>query len=158
MNIRQARPADAEGIVGLVNPVIRQTAITFTTEEKTIDGVAEVIRAGMPHFVACRDGEIIGYACYFQFRGGPGYRHTMEHSITLDKGARGVGLGRRLMTHLEDHARRNNVHSLFAGVSSENPAGVAFHRSIGFTEVGYLPQVGHKFGRWMDLVLLQKLL
>ena len=108
--------------------------------------------------MACDGDRIIGYACYFPFRSGPGYRHTKEHSIALLPEARGTGVGRRLMALLEDHARAREVHSLFAGVSGENPDGVAFHKAIGFAEVARLPEVGHKFGRWMDLVLLQKML
>ena len=62
------------------------------------------------------------------------------------------------MAALEDHAKAAGVHSLWAGVSAENSAGIAFHRSVGFAEVARLPEVGHKFGRWMDLVLMQKIL
>lgn len=158
MIIRQAVPEDAPGIAALVNPVIRDTAITFTDAEKTPEDIAEAIQASGRYFVACEDSRIVGYACYFQFRGGPGYRFTMEHSIVLNESVRGRGVGRKLMAALEGHARDHDVHSLFAGVSGENPAGVAFHRSVGFKEVGRLPEVGFKFGRWMDLVLMQKLL
>ena len=74
----------------------------------------------------------------------------------LDTRARGLGLGRGLMAALEDHARGRDVHTLWAGVSGENPEGVRFHRHMGFTELATLPEVGFKFGRWMDLVLLYK--
>lgn len=158
MILRPADTRDAPGIAALVNPVIRDTAITFTTEEKTASTLARAIRETGAYFVACDGPRIVGYACYFPFRNGPGYRHTKEHSIALLPHTRGTGVGRGLMTMLEDHARDNEVHTLWAGVSGENPAGVAFHKAIGFAEVATLPQVGFKFGRWMDLVLLQKYL
>ncbi|WP_417523365.1 GNAT family N-acetyltransferase [Marinovum sp.] len=158
MIIRPAEPLDAYAIVDLINPLIRNTAVTFTTEEKRSEDIAAAIRDTGAYFVACEGAMILGYACYFPFRSGPGYRHTKEHSIALSSEARGKGVGRRLMAMLEDHARAEGVHSLFAGVSGENPSGVAFHRAIGFAEVARLPQVGNKFGRWMDLVLLQKML
>lgn len=158
MMIRKAHAKDAKAITALANAVIRDTAITFTTEEKTETGMASAITESDAYFVACEGDAVLGYACYFQFRNGPGYRHTMEHSIVLDESARGRGAGRALMSALESDARNKGVHSLFAGVSGENPAGVAFHASIGFREIARLPEVGYKFGRWMDLVLMQKLL
>ncbi|WP_323763825.1 GNAT family N-acetyltransferase [Marinovum sp.] len=158
MILRPAEAGDAPGLCDLINPVIRNTAVTFTTEEKTTREIAAAIRDSGAYFVACDGTRILGYACYFPFRGGPGYRHTKEHSIALAAEARGRGVGRGLMALLEDHARAHQVHSLFAGVSGENPDGIAFHKAIGFAEVAWLPQVGHKFGRWMDLVLLQKML
>jgi phosphinothricin acetyltransferase len=100
----------------------------------------------------------VGFASYAQFRGGVGYRHTMEHTIILGPAARGRGLGRALMTAIEDHARAGGTHSLFAGVSAGNPEGRAFHAAMGFAETAVLPQVGYKFGRWLDLVLMQKFL
>lgn len=158
MIVRAAHPTDAKAICDLVNPVIRDTAITFTSAEKDPDDVARAIRETDAYFVAKDGGALVGYACYFQFRNGPGYRHTMEHSIVLAPQARGKGAGRALMQMLESHARDNAVHSLFAGVSGENPDGVRFHAAIGFREVARLPEVGYKFGRWMDLVLMQKIL
>ena len=160
--IRAARAEDAAAIAAIWNAVIRDSAATFTTLEKTPEGLAQDIadkaRAGHGFLVAESGGAISGFACYGQFRAGPGYARTMEHTIHLAPAAQGQGLGRALMTALCDHAAAAGAHSLCAGVSAENPAGVAFHRRIGFTEVARLPQVGFKFGRWMDLVLLQKFL
>ncbi len=163
MRIRAAQARDAATIAAIWNPLIRDTATTFTTTPRTPEGLAQ-------EFVACATegrafllaegeaGEVSGFATYFQFRKGPGYAHTMEHSIILAQGARGRGVGRALMTALCDHARGAGVHSLIAGVSAENPDGVAFHEAVGFARVARLPQVGRKFGRWMDLVVLQKFL
>jgi phosphinothricin acetyltransferase len=82
----------------------------------------------------------------------------MEHTIQLAPEASGRGHGRALMTAVEDHARAGGAHSMFAGVSGENPEGRAFHARLGYVETAILPQVGWKFGRWMDLVLMQKIL
>jgi phosphinothricin acetyltransferase len=82
----------------------------------------------------------------------------MEHTIQLAPGASGRGHGRALMRAVEDHARMGGAHSMFAGVSGENPEGRAFHARLGYAETAVLPAVGWKFGRWMDLVLMQKFL
>ncbi|WP_420860892.1 GNAT family N-acetyltransferase [Algirhabdus cladophorae] len=162
MKIRDANENDAAAIAQIWNPVIENTAATFTTDLKTAQGLAADFKAkaaaGHGFFVAQKEGALIGFATYFQFRGGPGYKHTLEHSVILAPEAKGQGTGRALMQHLISHARASGGHTLFAGVSSENPAGVAFHEAIGFQKVAQLPQVGRKFDRWMDLILLQKTL
>ena len=159
MIIRPATPDDAQAIADLVNPVIRDTSITFTIVEKSAADLAAAIKGAPGSFLVAEVAEqVVGYASFAQFRSGPGYAHTMEHSITIAPHARGQGIGRPLMAALEAQARTAGVHSLVAGVSAENPMGVAFHRALGFQQVAVLPEVGFKFGRWMDLVLLQKFL
>ena len=161
MIIRPALPADIPAILDLWNPFIRDTMVTFSSEEKTADSLSDMIaarrRAGQEFFLA-EDGALLGIATYAQFRGGNGYAHAMEHTIILSPEAKGKGVGRALMTHLENHARAGGAHTLFAGVSSGNPDGVAFHEKIGFTVVARIPEVGRKFDRWWDLVLMQKML
>lgn len=159
MIIRPARAEDAAQIVAFWNPLIRDTAVTFSNAERTADTVAADIVARGPAFqVAEHTGDIVGFATYFPFRGGPGYARTKEHTIILAPAARGMGAGRALMDALCAQAKAEGVHSMFAGVSAENPDGVAFHAALGFAEVARLPQVGRKFDRWMDLVLMQKFL
>ncbi len=162
INIRPAIPDDAKAIANLWNPMIRDSAVTFTSAQKTTSGLAQQIKdcnqEGRGFFLAEDSQGLMGFCTYFQFRGGPGYARTMEHSIILAERARGQGLGQKLMQTLIGHARNAGVHTLWAGVSGENPSGIAFHKSIGFTQIAVLPQVGRKFDRWMDLVLLQKFL
>lgn len=155
--IRPTRPEDATGIATIWNTIIRDTALTFTTAEKDLAALAASMPQ-QPYFVCEHDGVIAGFVTYSQFRGGPGYAHTMEHSIHIAAGFRGAGLGRALMTACEDHARTAGVHSMFAGIGSENPDGVAFHAALGYNHVARLAEVGRKFGRWHDLVLMQKFL
>lgn len=157
ITVRPARPDDAGAIVPIVNHIIDTTSVTFTTARKSEEDVAKAITdSDGAYFVALHEGRIVGFATYFPFRGGPGYARTKEHSIVLAPKAKGLGGGRALIEALCDHARAAGVHSLWAGVSAENPAGVAFHKAVGFEQVAVLPEVGFKFGRWMDLVLMRR--
>ena len=156
MIVRPAEPSDAEAIARIQNPVIRDTAITFNSKEKTPEMVRQAIRECRLFLVAEDDNALLGFASYDQFRRGVGYARAMEHTIVLVPEARGKGAGRALMQRLETHARAAGVGSLWAGVSGENPDGVAFHARLGFAEIARLPKVGFKFGRWMDLVLMRK--
>ena len=162
MTVRQAIPADADAIAAIWNPMIRHSAVTFNSVEKSADDIVEMTitrqTAGHGFWVAELNGDVVGFATYAQFRGGIGYAKTMEHTIILAPNAHGQGLGRGLMTCLEDHARGNGVHSMFAGVSSGNPDGIAFHAALGYKAVVTLSEVGYKFGRWYDLHLMQKFL
>lgn len=159
MILRPARATDAARIGAIWNPIIRDTAITFTSEQKSeADLVAMIGARGKAFLVAEIEAEVVGFASYGGFRSGPGYAHAREHTILLGEAARGHGIGRALMQALEAQARAEDVHVLVAGISGENPAAVAFHAALGFAEVGRMPEVGRKFGRWMDLVLMQKIL
>lgn len=159
MRLRRARAADAEAICAIANPIIRDTLITFTTEEKTPESVAAEIEArGPAYLVGEIAGRVLGFASYAQFRAGPGYAYCMEHTIQLAPEARGQGLGRALMERLATVAEENGVHALVGGISAANPGGLGFHAALGFAEVGRLPEVGYKAGRWLDLVLMQKIL
>lgn len=160
--IRQANAPDAPRIAPIWNHVIRETVATFNSVEKTEAEVAGIIQtrqaAGHAFLVAESNGAILGFATYDQFRGGIGYRRTMEHTILVAPHAFGLGLGRALMTAMEDHARQAGVHAMVGAVSAQNTDGRDFHLALGYLIVGRMPEVGHKFGQYMDLLLLQKIL
>lgn len=156
MILRAAIAADAEAITHILNPVIRDTAITFNSEERSPADIVQAIKTMPCYMVAEDDSGVLGFASYDQFRKGIGYARAMEHTIVLGENARGKGAGRALMNALTEHAKAAGVGSLWAGVSAENTAGVAFHTAIGFEIVATLPKVGFKFGRWMDLVLMRQ--
>lgn len=156
MIVRDATLQDAARLSAIWTPQILNTVVTFNSVPKTGEDVADMIAARPCFLVVERDGVVVGFASYDQFRGGVGYRHTMEHTIILAPEAAGRGAGRALMDRLMAHARATDIHSLWAGICAENTAGVAFHTALGFEHIAALPQVGRKFDRWMDLVLMQK--
>lgn len=160
MIIRPATPDDAAQIAGIWNLYIRETTVTFTTDEKSPADVIAYIEArqsgGMTVMVA-EDGEgVSGFAAASVFRSGPGYDRTRETSVMLGDGLSGRGRGRALMAAVEAHARNAGITALVAGISGENDAAIAFHARLGFQQVGLMPGVGRKFGRQLDLVLMQK--
>lgn len=160
--IRPARAEDAPALAALLNHWILNTAVTFNPVPKTETDILAMIvdkhAAGHAFLVAEDAGTVIGQASHGQFRGGAGYRSCMEHSISLLPGTPRRGVGRALLTAIEDHARIGGAHQMIAGISGENPDGQAFHARMGYRHLATIPQAGYKFGRYMDLVLMQKFL
>lgn len=154
--IRRATQSDATEIAAIWNHAIRETTITFNPVEKPESEVAALLGDATPCFVYEQDGAVLGFARYFPFRGGEGYRFSVEHTIMLTDAAQGKGVGRAMMGVLCDHARASGKHMMHAGISAENENAVAFHAACGFATLAVLPEVGFKFGRWIDLVLMQK--
>jgi phosphinothricin acetyltransferase len=158
--IRPATVSDAERIAALWNDMIRDSLATFTTEEKTVSATRQLIQERSDAFwVIDEEGDCdLGFVTYGPFRAGPGYAATVEHTIILGPSAQGRGYGRQLMTHAGAAAAAQRHHVMVAGISSANPAAVAFHRALGFRQTGHLPEVGRKAGQWLDLILMQKTL
>ncbi len=160
--IRHATLADAPQVRAIWNTMITDSLANFSEIEKTPAEVEAAIRErpeqGLAVLVAEDEGRVVGFATYAQFRGGYGYRFTMENTVALLPDAKGRGHGRALMRAVEDHARIGGAHSMIAGVSARNPEGLAFHAALGYATVATIPQSGHKWGEWLDLVLMQKFL
>lgn len=157
--IRAAVESDASAIADLWNWMIRDTFATFTDVPKTETEVATLLRARAGAcLVHAVDGTCQGYAHFGPFRTGPGYAATCEHSVVVAPDAQGAGVGRALMPPLFELARAQGMHVMVAAISGANPGAVRFHQGLGFDHVGRMPQVGRKAGRWLDLVLMQKIL
>ncbi|MCA8880181.1 MAG: N-acetyltransferase [Rhodobacteraceae bacterium] len=158
--IRPVAPGDATAIAAIWNPVIRETTVIFHTQERDAAAVAAYVAqrraAGREFWVAAEGAAVLGFASYDQFRTGNGYAHAMEHTVILAPEAQGRGLGRALMAAVEAHAAAGGAHVMIAAIDAANRAGRAFHAALGYREVGHLPETGRKFGRWLDLVLMQK--
>ena len=159
--IRPATTADAPAICALWNGWITDTTVTFTHIPKLLENVIAMIafRQTMGRaFVVADDGGVVGFASYDQFRAGDGYTTCMEHSVMLAPQVHSRGMGRALVTAIEDHARNAGAHQMIAGVTGENAAGRAFHERLGYRPIATIPEAGFKFGRHIDLLLMQKFL
>jgi L-amino acid N-acyltransferase len=156
--IRPATVADANAIASLMNAFIATTAIEWTTTPHSAEDVVEWMHAHEAVLVADEQGAVVGVAAFGWFRDvvkWPGYRFTVENTIHVREDSWGAGVGRDLMHALIGEARQRGLHTMVAAVDAENGGSIRFHERLGFVEVARLPQIGAKFGRWLDLVLLQ---
>ncbi|MGM0584574.1 MAG: N-acetyltransferase family protein [Pseudomonadota bacterium] len=158
MEIRWLEAGDLEAVAAIWNPVIRDTMATFTDVEKTPEALAGWLAEGGPRLAAVAEGRLIGFASAGPFRAGPGYRFAWEHTLHVAPEARGRGAGRALIEALCDDLRGRGGHCVIGGVSGENAGALAFHARAGFAEAARIPEVGFKFGRFLDLVLVQRML
>ncbi len=158
--ITSAKKEDAAEIAQLWNEYVASTTATFRNalyETHEIEALIAQLAKDDHAFLVARNETLLGFALYKQFRGGDGYRHTMEHSIYLAPSARGRGVGRKFMEALERHARFRNVHSFIGGITANNEESILFHERLGFRREGVVPQAGYKFEKWHDLAFMQKI-
>jgi L-amino acid N-acyltransferase YncA len=163
--VRDAVDEDLPAITAIYNALIPSRTVTWTEELSTLEQRAESLeshrRAGFPVLVAEAGGDVVGFASYEHFRGEgkwPGYRTTAEHSIHVRESHWGRGVGRALMDALCERARSAGIHVLVGAIDGANEESLRFHERLGFVEVARMPQTGQKFGRWLDLVLVQLML
>ncbi|MFN0114118.1 MAG: N-acetyltransferase family protein [Paracoccaceae bacterium] len=162
LTIRPARDADMAQVAAIWAPILEGSTVTFANDPRppeVLCAMAADRRAKGHEFFVAGDGDrVLGFATYSQFRAGNGYLTSMEHTVILAPDAKGRGVGRRLLAAVEDHARAGGAHAMVAVVSGENREGVAFHAACGYRDCGTLPEVGRKFGRYLDAVMMVKLL
>jgi phosphinothricin acetyltransferase len=161
--VRVAVGGDLPAIVDLQNVLLSTTTVEWTDTPHTLPERADWLRRQRmlryPVLVAVEEGEVVGWCSFGDFRDTtkwPGYQYTVEHTIHVREDAWGNGVGRSLMTGLLETAHSLGKHVMVGAVTAENEASIRFHERLGFVEVARMPQVGTKFGRWLDLVLLQK--
>jgi phosphinothricin acetyltransferase len=158
MMVRPATAADAVAIATLLNALLATTTIEWTSTPQTAEGILVWLDEHETVLVAEERGEVVGVAAFGPFRDvvkRPGYRFTVENTIHVREDRWGSGVGRDLMRALVDQARDRGKHTMVAVMDGENAASIRFHERLGFVEVARMPELGAKFGRWLDLVLLQ---
>ncbi len=157
--IRDATEADLAAIRDIYNDAVEHTTAIWNDQLIDVENRRawlEMRRAkGFPVLVAEMDGKVAGYASYGDWRAFDGYRHTVEHSVYVHKDARGAGIGRALMEALIGRAREGRVHVMIAAIEAGNTASIRLHESLGFRLVGIHEEVGTKFGRWLDLAMME---
>lgn len=158
VTVRPATPADAVAIASLLNAFLPTTTIEWTETPQTAESIPTWMDEHESVLVAEERGEVVGVAAFGWFRDAvkrPGYRFTIENTIHVREGRWGSGVGQDLMRALVDEARATGKHTMIAAIDGANEASIRFHQRLGFVEVARMPEVGGKFGRWLDLVLLQ---
>ncbi|MBB3173607.1 phosphinothricin acetyltransferase [Endobacter medicaginis] len=162
IDLRHATDADLPALLAIANHAITHTTANWSREPTTLDEraawLARQAAGNFPILVADRAGTVLGYASYGPFHPKDGYDRTVEHSVYVTPDAQGQGLGRRLLEAMIDHATRRGMHAMIGLVAADNTGSLALHRACGFTETARLPEVGFKFGRWLDLVYVHRLL
>ena len=163
VEIRAARLADAEGILTILNYEILNGISIFEMEPRTLakqrtwlqdrNGVHAVIVATPDD-----DDTVLGFASLSPFHTRPAYNTTVENSVYVHQGCRGQGIGRALLVELLGLAQSHGFHTVIARISGGNEESVAVHRSVGFEVAGVEREVGRKFGRWLDVTVMQLML
>ncbi|HZF27112.1 MAG TPA: GNAT family N-acetyltransferase [Steroidobacteraceae bacterium] len=160
MLIEDATQADLAGILAIYNDVIARSTAVYSHDLVTLENRFEWwsgrMTKGFPVLVA-RDAQgVSGFATFGEFRSWPGYRYTVEHSVHVREDCRGQGIGSELVRALFPRATAMGKHVMVAGVDAANAASIRFHEALGFERAALLREVGRKFDRWLDLVLLQR--
>ena len=161
LEIREAQEGDLPAILEIYNDVIATSTAIYRDEPATLEDRRSWFAArkseSQPVLVAT-DGGVVGFAAFGGFRPWPGYRFTVEHSVHVRADRRGQGVGAALMTPLIERAAALGMHVMIAGIDADNQRSIRFHERLGFTRVAHMREVGFKFGRWLDLVLMQRIL
>lgn len=163
MRVRAAVPADLPGILAIYNEVIATSTAVYalapvTPAERTAWFEGRCAQ-GYPVLVAADGEDVLGFSSFGDWRGAwPGYRYTVEHSVHVGAGQRGKGIGRQLVEALFPLAAQMSKHVMIGGIDADNAASIRFHQRLGFVPAAHFKEVGHKFGRWLDLVFMQRLL
>lgn len=159
MRLRPADLADAQAINDIYNHYVLHSTCTFQEEPETLAArQAWLAKHDAPHVVLVAeepDGSVIGWAALSPFHPRSAYRFTVEDSVYLRPDRLGQGLGRLLLGELMSAARAGGFRNVIAHICCEQTASLALHRKAGFRDTTELRQVGYKFGRWLDTVMLQ---
>lgn len=163
LTIRAAAAADLPAITAIYEEAVLHGTATFEIEPPDL---AEMTRrfealtgAGFPYFVAVDGDQVLGYAYAGSYRPRIAYRFTVENSIYLAPAAQRRGIGSRLLAALIESCAAKGFRQMVAVIGdSANAGSIAVHRNAGFAMVGTNPNVGFKFGRWLDTVSMQKVL
>jgi phosphinothricin acetyltransferase len=161
MELRLARPGDAEATRAIYNVEVTTSTVTFDLVARSAEEQLAWIdehQGTHPAIVAVDGGRVAGFGSLSPFRERPAYATTVEDSVYVDAAFRGRGVGRLLLDELVALATRQGFHTVIARISGDNEPSIALHRRCGFTLVGVEREVGRKFGRWIDVTVLQRML
>ena len=161
MEVRLARQEDTEAIRTIYNVEVLGSTVTFDLKPRSAeDQRAWVARhqGAHPAVVAVEESVVVGFGSLSSFRDRAAYATTVEDSLYVDRAWRGKGVGRLLLDELVTLAVARGFHAVIARVSGDNEPSIALHKACGFAPVGVEREVGRKFGHWIDVAVLQRML
>ncbi len=161
MELRLARNEDAEAIRTIYNNEISSGTATFDLAPRTPEQQREWMteRSGA-HVVLVAEvnEEIVGFGALSRYMKRPAYSTTVENSVYVRPANQGQGIGEAILATLVDRAAEHGFHTIIARIGSESEGSIALHRKAGFEEIGREREIGRKFGRWLDVVIMQRFL
>ena len=155
LQVRPATADDAAAVARIYSHYILHTTISF--EEQPVGAtemaarIAEVVSGCLPWLAAEQAGQVVGYAYAGKWKGRHAYRYSVETSVYLDPRFTGQGIGTCLYRALLAALREKSIHVAIGGIALPNEASIALHERLGFGKVAHFKEVGHKFGRWIDV-------
>ena len=162
MPIRLATEQDVPFILAIYNDVIATTTAVYAEQPVTLADRLAWFQSRQaqdyPVLIAEDDFGIVGFASFGDFRAAPCYRYTVEHTVHVRADRRRQGVGRGLLEALIPRAAAMGKHVMIGGIDADNEVSLRMHEHLGFQRVAHLHEVGRKFGRWLDLILVQRYL
>lgn len=168
ITVRDALPGDAERLLEIYAYYVENTAVSFEYVPPSLPEFQARMKSTVkkyPYLVIEKDGEIRGYAYAGAFSGRAAYDRSCENTIYIDRAARGCGLGRIIYEALEERLKKTGVLNMYACIAYPEaadeyltPDSAEFHRRMGYVKVGEFHKCGYKFGRWYNIIWVEKLI
>lgn len=161
METRLAALADAEAIRDIYNREVLTSTVTFDLVPRSAEDQREWMEArsgAHAVVVALDDGEVAGFGSLSPYRPRPAYSTSVEDSVYVHRDRQGEGIGKLILADLVERAELHGFHTIVGRIAGGHDASIGLHRSLGFDHVGVERQIGRKFGRWLDVVVMQKML
>ena len=162
ISVCEALREDMEGILEIYNDAVLHTTATYDYDPRTIEHrlkwFEDHVRDGLPVFVARKGERVVGWSALNRFHDRMGYRFTLENSVYVAADQRGRGIGGRLLGPIVDAGKQRGFHAILAAIDATNEASLRLHARFGFVPVAHLKEVGFKFGRWLDVIYLERML
>jgi phosphinothricin acetyltransferase len=159
--IRPATGADLTAVNDIYNHYVLHSTCTYQTDPETpAERSAWFAAHGPKHpvTVATEEDVVVAWASISPFHRRAAYANTVENSVYVHPDHHRKGLGKALMLDMMERAKAIGHHTIIAGIDAEQTASVALHRALGFVQVAYMKELGFKFGRWLDVIYMQKML
>lgn len=161
MLLRPAALADAEAIRAIYNVEVETSTVTFDLVARTPEAQRRWLaeRSGAHAVVVAEvDGTVVGYGSLSPWRDRPAYSTSVEDSVYVHRDHHGQGIGRAILDELVERAQAHGFHAVFARIVGGHEASIGLHAAAGFEVVGHEREVGRKFGRWLDVIVMERLL